>query len=890
MTILPSGNDFWNRCVEIYNAAVSASTREASRQVGVQQQVNPSAQHPQCINFQQVNWIQAPCVTMSTFTEFAYMRSSANQQQDMQQESQEHRINNLIRITCSRQSTIQNMGGPGGPNSTSMYLQCAQHVRDQWSYCQNISSRPGVPGSVMLSCMQSRLRESYDRPSQEDIRTAFEDTLDMNTFCANRGETFDPSSNTCVPGSSANIGEGRQTTTRCTVSGGLGWVICPVIEIASWVMDMMYRWIETTFLQISPQLFNTDNGTFRAWEIFRNMANVLFVIFFLLVILSQVTGFGISNYGIKKALPRLIIVAILVNLSYFICMIFVDISNILGSQLRSLLQGIGEGVRLYGTNGDLESDGGFLSWMVVAGLATAGVVAGVGALGSLGLPGIALGIITGGIALAFMLVLLMIRQVAVILLVVMSPLAFAMYILPNTEKLFRKWLMLFKVMLVMYPIVGLVIGAGLLASRIVLSTTADPIMQTVAVSLQVVPFFAVPALIKMSLAGLGVIGQRVSGIADRGYKYGSDKAKGSTLGQMSNQYKQGHAIKKAQGQTPTGKAGAYIAKSKPGQAIGKYGAKFSGTGPGKLLAGAGLSTAAYQDARNAKKAAAIGAESKVEKEQLDNMITMINKDTRGGDLGMLENRYATAAKSGNIQELRAITEIAGQDKFKAARVSRLMKEGDVSRGIDALSGDARSAVAKQMTTGSGSKAYRTGDAAGYQYAADVNGGGDVGNYGSWAGTAGADGKTGLQKAYGNFINSGSDAYSQSSGTLREFSEAGLISEDKAKEYKKYAQDSGSYDDSKDAAMGLLDVSANSTTQIDTPPPAVDSAPSTHDRIKKRAESFSTGDTTGDWERAKSEIRHELTNERAKSFSTGDELADWHKAESEIIQENPDLGQ
>ena len=65
---------------------------------------------------------------------------------------------------------------------------------------------------------------------------------------------------------------------------------------------------------------------------------------FLAIIISQLTGFGISNYGIKKMLPRLIIAAILVNLSIYICQIAVDLSNILGYGLRAGLGGIGDGI------------------------------------------------------------------------------------------------------------------------------------------------------------------------------------------------------------------------------------------------------------------------------------------------------------------------------------------------------------------------------------------------------------------------------------------------------------------------------------------------------------------------------------------------------------------
>ena len=54
------------------------------------------------------------------------------------------------------------------------------------------------------------------------------------------------------------------------------------------------------------------------------------------MIYSHITSFGISNYGIKKILPRLIIVAILVNISFYICAIAIDLSNIAGQAIQDM--------------------------------------------------------------------------------------------------------------------------------------------------------------------------------------------------------------------------------------------------------------------------------------------------------------------------------------------------------------------------------------------------------------------------------------------------------------------------------------------------------------------------------------------------------------------------
>lgn len=72
----------------------------------------------------------------------------------------------------------------------------------------------------------------------------------------------------------------------------------------------------------------------------RNVANVIFIILLVMVILSQVSNIGIDNYGIKRTLPRLLIAIILINISYYICAIVIDITNIAGSSVNKVLSAV----------------------------------------------------------------------------------------------------------------------------------------------------------------------------------------------------------------------------------------------------------------------------------------------------------------------------------------------------------------------------------------------------------------------------------------------------------------------------------------------------------------------------------------------------------------------
>ena len=120
-------------------------------------------------------------------------------------------------------------------------------------------------------------------------------------------------------------------------SGSLGWIICPIITAADGVGKYMWNQIEEYHLKIpASKVFESGGGVEKGWGIIRTFANFVFIILLLFVIFSQITGIGIDNYGIKKILPRLIMIAVLVNLSYLICQLAVDLSNILGVGLNNL--------------------------------------------------------------------------------------------------------------------------------------------------------------------------------------------------------------------------------------------------------------------------------------------------------------------------------------------------------------------------------------------------------------------------------------------------------------------------------------------------------------------------------------------------------------------------
>lgn len=286
-------------------------------------------------------------------------------------------------------------------------------------------------------------------------------------------------------------------------TGAIGWRVCPSTGTIAKAIDGIYAVIEGILI-VKPLTTDPSSPIHLVWEYAKNITNIIFIIFALVVIYSQITGLGISNYGIKKTLPKIIIAALLVNLSYLICTLAVDLSNILGSSIRGFFTSIQEATLASGSI----SEAAKISWGDLIGVLTGGTaIAGIsiGAMGGLGaffwmllpiLLGALVSIIIGLVTIAA-------RQALVSLLVMISPLAFVLYLLPNTEKLFTKWKDIFIKMLIFYPMFSLLYGASQLAGWVIITSADNAFNVILGMAVQIFPLIFSWSLMKMSGTVLG---------------------------------------------------------------------------------------------------------------------------------------------------------------------------------------------------------------------------------------------------------------------------------------------------------------------------------------------------------------------------------------------------
>lgn len=302
--------------------------------------------------------------------------------------------------------------------------------------------------------------------------------------------------------------------------GIIGWLVCPttgkLAEAVDWLYSKIEEWM-SDLLVVNPLAAEDGSPIYEVWKYARGLTNIVFIIFLLVVVYSQLTGLGLNNYGIKKALPKLIVAAILVNLSFLICALAIDVSNILGNGIHGFFNTVKEE-----TLGNANSD---ISFANLFGALSAGNLAalGIGAAGAaagavafeLGYFWLLIPIVLGAIvAVVVGFITIALRQAVVMLLVMVAPLAFVAYMLPNTERWFKQWRKFLTQMLVFYPAFSLLFGASNLAGFAIILGFGNVFGVILGLAVMVFPLFFAVHLMKMSGTFLGGINTKLRGLAN----------------------------------------------------------------------------------------------------------------------------------------------------------------------------------------------------------------------------------------------------------------------------------------------------------------------------------------------------------------------------------------
>ncbi|MEK7179368.1 MAG: hypothetical protein AAB727_03910 [Patescibacteria group bacterium] len=221
-------------------------------------------------------------------------------------------------------------------------------------------------------------------------------------------------------------------------AGFWGWAADATFgNIVKWIGEFIF-WLSGLFVLVTGWVLdasiayslNTTNWALpsvkAAWSIIRDLANMTFIFILLYIAISTILQLGDH----KKTLVNLIIIALIINFSLFFTQIVIDAANILSVLFYNAIT----------ANGTLEIGEIFRKGLHLESIFTPEQLSGMGNAQA------ALGYIVGSIVLllagfSFLAVGIMfiIRTVALVILMFLSPLALVAWILPQTEAHWKTW-------------------------------------------------------------------------------------------------------------------------------------------------------------------------------------------------------------------------------------------------------------------------------------------------------------------------------------------------------------------------------------------------------------------------------------------------------------------
>lgn len=295
-------------------------------------------------------------------------------------------------------------------------------------------------------------------------------------------------------------------------SGGdpLNWILCPIFDGVAAFSDWIFQQIIQPLLRSTPISTDPEDPTYRIWSNFRIYGNIFLVIALLVIVFGQSIGGGLVDaYTAKKVLPRLVIATILINLSLYIVAALVDITNIVGGSIGALmtapLQDAGafkitpSGVQA----GTILGVSAGTAGATFAVLATKSLIA-VSALSNFLSFALLFIIIPVFLAMLAVFITLVLRQAFILALVLISPVAFALYCLPNTQQYFRKWWDFLIQTLLVYPIIIVFFAvADILSVTLFESSPNNPLAAVISFVLQFLPLIFIPYAFRLAGGALG---------------------------------------------------------------------------------------------------------------------------------------------------------------------------------------------------------------------------------------------------------------------------------------------------------------------------------------------------------------------------------------------------
>lgn len=303
--------------------------------------------------------------------------------------------------------------------------------------------------------------------------------------------------------------------------GTLGWIICPVIRITYEGFNFLVNNVLEDGLLRIDLLDDGEEELRLAWSGFRTLANLIFVIAFFVIIYAEATGrVGIlETYSATRMLPKIALSVIGIQLSYFISAYLIGLFNDLGEGVTALVLAPVQGFDTFELTFTDFGDGTFfgLDAELGEGLVDSFIgIAAVAVVGWIAYVVFETVLILAVFGLMLMFFTLILRKILIVTLVVVSPIAFAAWVLPGTDRVFKLWWDSFIKALAMYPLIMLFIASGQLVGRLAVAGDATFVDSMVSMIAVFGPLFLIPATFRLAGSAVATIAGSISNMAEKG--------------------------------------------------------------------------------------------------------------------------------------------------------------------------------------------------------------------------------------------------------------------------------------------------------------------------------------------------------------------------------------
>lgn len=327
----------------------------------------------------------------------------------------------------------------------------------------------------------------------------------------------DPNNDTDTGVGTDAAADAPDITCETQLANPLTWIACPIIEGGQATIDAFDAAITRELTIDADEYMNRDTSEvakrfYAAWSGFRVLALGLLVIFGLVMVFGQALSLdAFDAYTVKKMVPRMAMAVIFITFSWPLMQLAIEVTNMLGVGVRSLLYAP------FSDYGAVEFNAGLSSLVGAAGLFGVGsAFIGLGVFGILSL------VVTALLAVIIGFAIIVFRRMLVMILVVLAPVAIVCSVLPNTEKVWKLWWDFFSKALIAFPIITLFIASGRVFAQVASSQNtgeSSTIESAIAFIAYFGPYFALPTAFKLAGGAIatisGMANDKSRGVFDR---------------------------------------------------------------------------------------------------------------------------------------------------------------------------------------------------------------------------------------------------------------------------------------------------------------------------------------------------------------------------------------